>query len=68
MAQDLESATQTDIDQYFKILDVSLNGSQPEQVAIKADVINNASVSLDPPNANEAIRVIFDDLPRKNRP
>ena len=68
MAQDLESATQTDIDQYFKILDVSLNGSQPEQVAIKADVINNASVSLDPPNANEAIRVIFDDLPRENRP
>lgn len=68
MAQDLESATQTDIDQYFKILDVSLNGSQPEQVAIKADVINNASVSLDPPNANETIRVIFDDLPRKNRP
>jgi hypothetical protein len=68
MAQDLESATQTDIDEYFKVLDVPFDGGQPRQVAVKADVKDNASVSLDPTNANEAIRVTFDDLPREHPP
>jgi hypothetical protein len=67
MAQDLESATQTDIDQYFKVLDVPFDGGQPRQVAVEADVNNNASVSLDPPNAKKATRVVFDDLPREHK-
>jgi hypothetical protein len=68
MAQDLESAIQKDINRYFKVLDAPFDGGQPRQVAVKADVKNNASVSLDPPNANEAIRVTFDDLPREDPP
>jgi hypothetical protein len=68
MAQDLESATQADIDEYFKVLDVPFTGDQARQVAVKSVVKNNASVSLDPPNANEAIRVTFDDLPREHPP
>ena len=57
MAQDLESTFHSHIDQFYKILDVPRDGNQVRQVTVRA-------VSLDPPNADQAIRVIVNDLPR----